>query len=588
VRVYSRCPDLERTAARARFLKDGVSDKGVAATHLPTGGQALMQQVVREGATQVFAVPGIQLDWAMDPLLDLTDRLSLCVPRHEQATSYMADGFARTTGRTAVCMVVPGPGVLNAMAGLATAYACSSPIVCIAGQIASSGIGRGYGMLHEVNNQSAMLASVTKWTGLALSAATIPALIHTAFSKARSGHTRPTAVEVPPDVLQARAEMLPVDPPETTEVATPCQAQIDAAAALLSRARAPLIYAGGGVMASGAEEALRALAARLDAPVVMSENGRGALSDRSALALPHLAGRALLPHADVVLVVGSRFVTPRAQPMFAPTGARFIYLNIEEADTQAPRDPGLTLIGDARLSLEGLLQALGRKSGNGWGTVACAKVRQWCKLQLAPLEPQMSWISALRAAIPDDGIFVNELTQVGYLATLAYPVYERRTFITPGYQGTLGYGFPTAIGAAIGNRDRLVVSISGDGGFGWNLQELATAARYEVPLVAIVFKDGAFGNVRRIQQEVFAREIGSELRNPDFVKLAESFGVTAARVDSPAALTGAIREAANARKRGPLLLEVPVGPMPSPWHLINRFALAPAAPPPNPLGEPAP
>jgi acetolactate synthase I/II/III large subunit len=551
-----------------------------------TGGQALVRQLVIEGTSHLFAVPGVQLDWAMDPLIDHGKSIELYVPRHEQATSYMADGFARTTGKTAVCMVVPGPGVLNAMAGLATAYACSSPVVCVAGQIASNGIGRGYGMLHEVNHQSIMLAAVTKWSALAESADAVPQLVREAFHQARSQQTRPTAVEVPPDVLQGRGDTPLVEARREPEIPAPREAHVEAAAVILRKARAPMIYAGGGVMASGASAALQALAERLGAPVVMSENGRGSISDHHPLALAALGGRALIPHSDAIIVVGSRFVTLKALPMYERSpNAKYIYLNINEADTTGPRERGLAVTGDARLSLEALRAALGPSTSKGWGEAACAKVRQWCDLQLAPLEPQMSWLNALRTGIPDDGILVNELTQNGYLATLAYPVYGPRTFITPGYQGTLGYGLPTAIGAAIGNPDRFVVAISGDGGFGWNMQELATAARYNVPVVSVIFNDGAFGNVRRIQRDVFGREIGSTLHNPDFLKLADAFGVAAERVTTPAALTAALRAAASSRKRGPLLLEVPVGEMPSPWHLINRFATQPHAPPPNPLSE---
>lgn len=548
-----------------------------------TGGQALAGQLALQGATQMFAVPGIQLDWAMDALVDHARQISLYVPRHEQATSYMADGFARSTGRTAVCMVVPGPGVLNAMSGLATAYACSSSVVCIAGQIASFGIDRGFGMLHEVRGQSALLQSVTKWSALARRPESIPELIRTAFAEAGFGHTRPAAVEIPPDVLQQRGPISLINEVSPLKPSGPDPFAVQVAAELLDRSQAPVIYVGGGVQASGAHAALRKLAERLDAPVVMSENGRGSISDRHELALPNLGGRALLPHADVVLVVGSRMVTPRAQPTFAQCKARFIYLNIEPADTLEPRTRGIDLLGDARVGLEMLVDNLGARNRSGWGVSACQRVRAWCQRQFEQVAPQMQWLHALRSGMPDDAILINELTQVGYVAPLAFPVYEPRSFITPGYQGTLGYGYPTAIGAAIGNPERLVVSISGDGGFGWNLQELATAARYNVPVVAVIFKDGAFGNVRRIQRETFNREIGSELHNPDFVKLAESFGVAAARVDGPEQLSAELRNAANARRRQPLLLEVPVGDMPSPWHLINRFAAAPCAAPPDPL-----
>ncbi len=551
-----------------------------------TGGQALMRQLAREGPSHIFCVPGVQLDWAVDALFDVAERIQLCVPRHEQATSYMADGFARTTGRPGICMVVPGPGVLNAMSGLATAYACSSPVVCLAGQIVSQCIGQGYGLLHEVRDQSKTLATVTKWSALATAPGEIPQLVREAFGSARAARMRPVAIEVPPDVLQARGEIDLLDPLPALEPSLPEEASLEAAAALLGQARFPVIFAGGGVLASGATEALKKLANRLGAPVVMSENGGGAISDRHPLAMRALGGRALLPHADVVLVVGSRFVTLRGYVVLEASHARFIYLNTDRADTTPPREPGVVLEGDARVGLEWLDAALSTSVETAAGVVACTRVRAWCDQQLASLEPQLSWLQALRRALPDDGIFINELTQIGYVAPLAFPVFEPRTFITPGYQGTLGYGYPTGLGAAIGNPDRIVVAVSGDGGFGWNLQELATAARYDIPLIAVIFNDGAFGNVRRIQKEVFGREIGAALHNPDFVRLAEAFGVPAVRIHTPAALEGTIREAAVSHARGPLLIEARVEEMPSPWHLINRFSQPPQPAPPNPLGEP--
>jgi acetolactate synthase I/II/III large subunit len=548
-----------------------------------TGGQALARQLVLEGTRHVFALPGVQLDWAIDALIDVAPGLRCIVPRHEQATSYMADGYARASGRPGVCMMVPGPGVLNAMAGLATAYACSSPVVCIAGQIHSSGIGRGFGMLHEVRDQSQLLTSVTKWSALARTPADIPRLIHEAFRQAQSGRPRPVAVEIPPDVLQASAPLSPADARLPSSPAGPAAADIDAAAQWLAAAAAPCIWVGGGVVAANATESLKDLAERLDAPVVMSDNGRGALSDRHPLALPSLGGRALFPHADVILVVGSRSLNLRAQPIIDAPQARFVYLNVDEADMSAPRPQGLHLVGDAKMGLLALAAAITPRRHGAAST--CALVRAWCDTQLATIEPQRSWLRSLRRAIPDDGVLVNELTQVGYLAPLAYPVYEPRTFLTPGYQGTLGYGFPTGLGAAVGLPGRTVVSITGDGGFGWSLQELATAARYEIPLITVVFADGAFGNVRRIQREVFGREFGTELKNPDFMLLARAFDVDAVRAETPEALEDTLRSAI-ASPRGPLLIEVPVGEMPSPWHLIHRLSKYPHPEPANPLDAP--
>lgn len=540
----------------------------------------MVRQLLAEGVTHLFALPGVQLDWAFDPLVDATPSLRVVVPRHEQATSYMADGYARVSGKVGTCMMVPGPGVLNALSGLATAYACSSPVVCLAGQIRTGAIGQGWGLLHEVQGQSAALDAVTKWRRLAHEPDALPGLIHQAFMECGSGRPRPVAVELPQDVLQSGAGAEPVSSGPVPCTA-PDPAAVDQAAAALENASAPLIWAGSGVLSANAGDALREVAEKLGAPVIMTDSARGALSDRHPLALHGLAGRALAPHADVILVAGSRGMTVLGEVHPQAPQARMIYINVDARDTMAPRSAGLLLEGDARLALLALGHALKRHSPAD-GVRVCASVRSWCHHQLQPLQPQLGWLAALREAIPDDGILVNELTQVGYVAPFGYPVYEPRTFITPGYQGTLGYGFPTALGACLGAQGRRVVSINGDGGFGWNLQELATAASYRVPLVIVIFRDNAFGNVRRMQLEAFGREIGTTLHNPDFIALARAFGVDAMRVETPAALTAAIREAPD---DAPLLIEVPVGVMPSPWPLIHPSARSRIAWPSDPFSR---
>ena len=186
---------------------------------------------------------------------------------------------------------------------------------------------------------------------------------------------------------------------------------------------------------------------------------------------------------------------------------------------------------------------------------------------MVEIEPQGAWIRALREGIPDDGILVNELTQVGYFARLAYPVYHPSTFITPGYQGTLGYGFPTALGAAVANPGRVVVSINGDGGFGWNLQELATARKYNLGVAIVIFNDGHFGNVRKMQQDQFGNEFGVELLNPRYDHLAAAFEIPYERADEPHQLLALLKS--RARAGGPVLVEARVAPMPSPWHLLR-------------------
>ncbi len=550
-----------------------------------TGGDALARQLVLEGVSHVFGIPGVQLDFAVDGLRKVADAVRFVVGRHEQAASYMADGYARTTGHVGVCMVVPGPGLLNAMAGLSTAYACNSRVLCIVGDIHSQARGKELGLLHEVRNQSEILGSVTKSHSRAERPQDIPGLVRRAFRELRSGKPQPVGIEIAHDVLSAMTDISPLNPDDADGRLRPDAAAVDRVAALLSDSRLPVIYVGGGVLAAGASDALAALAERLQAPVIMGENGRGAISDRHPLACNALEGRALMQHADVVLVVGSRFIeTMLGKPAWPSQGKRFAYINVDASAWGEPRRADAAIEADCALALAALVTAVAARPAL---SIDLAAVRAWAAEQMAEIEPQGAWMRAIRAALPDDAILVNELTQVGYFARLAYPVYRPNTFISPGYQGTLGYGFPTALGASIGNPGRRVVSINGDGGFGWNLQELATARKYDANIAIIVFADGHFGNVKRMQEDQFGRDFATELLNPHFDRLSAAFEIPYARADEPAALEAALR--AHGEAGGPILIEARVGAMPSPWHLLRLmpppFASGRVAKP-NPLGEP--
>jgi acetolactate synthase-1/2/3 large subunit len=437
--------------------------------------------------------------------------------------------------------------------------------------------------LHEVNDQTKTLGTVTKWNALASTPQEIPGMVREAFRQLRSGRPRPVGLEIAYDVLWSKADIELVDPAVGEEGRTePDAAAVTKAAAMLSNARFPVIYVGGGVHAAKAYEPLRILAERIQAPVVMSDNGRGAISDRHPLALSTLGGRAVLPHSDVVLVVGSRFMEALfPNPVWSSANTRFIFLNADEADFSAPRQVDVKLYGDASLGLDAL--AAGVRPTTVSRAADMDKVRAWCAQQFGEIEPLWRWLRAVRDAIPDDGILVNELTQVGYLARVAYPVYAPGTFITHGYQGALGYGFATALGVATGNPGRAVVSITGDGGFGWNMQELATLKKYNLDLVTVIFNDGEFGNVRSMQQAEFGYSYAVDLCNPDFGKLADAFGVPCVSVDTPEALQSEL--VAALRRKGPALIEVKVGVMPNPWHLLRLKTQMkrPSPEPANPL-----
>ncbi|MFC3227479.1 thiamine pyrophosphate-binding protein [Marinibaculum pumilum] len=546
-----------------------------------TGGQLLIDRLLEHDVSTVFGVPGVQLDWAVDALRERQDRIRFIVPRHEQATSYMADGYARATSRPGVCMMVPGPGLLNALSGLATAYACCSPVLCIAGQIDSASIGLGQGRLHEIPGQSAVLDSVTKWHALARSPEEIPGLIDEAFRQMAAGIPRPVCVEVPPDVLQAAtgAAFGAVVPPAPTALkADP--GQLQRIADRMKAAQRPVILAGRGTARGDGPAALRRLAEALDAAVVTTEGGRGALPDAHPLALSPAAMASLLPLADAVLSVGTRCLSAPGTTRPMADGAWVAHVNLDGAHLRPPRPADEVVLADGPATLAALAGLVaGGRAENGMADLV-RRTRAATEARLAGIRPQTEWIQALRSAIPEDGILVSDLTQVGYLANVSYPVGRPDELIAPGYQGTLGFGYATALGAAAGAPGHLVVSISGDGGFAYTLQELVTARRFGLPVVAIVFADGRFGNVHRIQSRVFGQSYAAEIDNPDFALLAAAFGIAHRRIAAPEELASAIAAAEGA----PLLVEVPVGEMDTPWPAvlgIGSFAEPPPAEQPD-------
>lgn len=536
-----------------------------------TGGQALVESLLRQGIDTIFGLPGVQLDGAFDALYDAQERGDVRVihPRHEQTTAYMADGYARTTGRIGTCLVVPGPGLLNATAALSTAYACNSPVLCVTGQIQSDLIGVGRGMLHEIPNQLEMIRSVTKHAERAVKPEEIPGLVDRAIRALWDGRVRPVEIEIPPDTLfaEAQVELLAAAPGRERPEGDPDK--LEEAARLLGNAERPVIYSGGGVLGSEAWGELQALAEMLQAPVVMSPNGKGAVSDRHYLGHNGVGAMELFRDADVVFCVGTRMIEPATYPWGLEPGRTVIHMDIDPEEVGRNYDVTVGIVADAKAGLTALMDRVSRHNRKRASREEeLTALKQATRAKLDSIQPQAGYAHAIRAEMPDDGIFVGEMTQIAYWGNIGFPVYLPRTYITPGYQGTLGWGFPTSLGVKVGNPDKVVVSVNGDGGFGFALNELATMARHRIASIAIVFNDSAYGNVRRIQQVSFkGRTIASDLVNPDYMKLAESFGVAGRRATSPEALRTELREAINADE--PTLIEVPVEQMPDPWKALN-------------------
>jgi acetolactate synthase-1/2/3 large subunit len=526
-----------------------------------TGGQALVAALKANGVDTIFGLPGIQLDGFFGALWEEREHIRVIHPRHEQTTAYMADGYARVTGREGVATVVPGPGLLNASAALSTAYACNSPVLMVTGQIRSDLIGVGRGALHEIPNQLEMIRSVTKHAARPLRPDAIPGAVDDAFTQLRTGRPRPVELEIPPDTLFATAEIGSIAPAAPRQRFAGDPDLLEAAAKLLGRARRPVVAAGGGFQRADASEELLLLAETLQAPVIISANGKGAISDRLPYAQGVLARQEYLPGADVILILGTRFIE-HGEVMYIPTPDQIVIqidIDPEEIGRNVPVQVGIE--ADLKAALAELIDRLQRHNSK-----RPSRIEEFATFQAAAaarinaIQPQAGLALAIRAEVPDDGIIVGEFTQIGYWSFLGMPTYKPNTFLTPGYQGTLGFGFTTAMGAKIGRPDVPVVSINGDGGFGYSLAELSTLVQHNIPLVTIVFNDNAYGNVRRIQDEDYGgRIIASELYNPNYQTLARAFGVAARRAETAAQLQVQVREAINANE--PALIEVPVGIM---------------------------
>lgn len=545
-----------------------------------TGGEALVQALVGQGVETIFALPGVQNDAFFNALYDYnaergSNGIRVIHARHEQGTAYMALGYALSSGRAGVYSVVPGPGVLNTTAALSTAYACNAPVLCLTGQIRSDQIGRGYGMLHELPDQLSILRGLTKWAERVRHPAQTPGLVAEAWRRMYSGRPRPVALEVPPDVLSAQAEVGFDPQPPAPRLPLDMQA-IEAAAQLLTEAERPLIFVGGGAQEAGAE--ILALAELLHTPVIAGYNGRGVIDSRHPLSFTSPAGHRLWATADVVIGIGTRMMQPLMN-WGTDEKLKIIRIDVDPEELGRISPPTLGILAPSKPATAALLAAVEKHLvSRPDRSDELAALRTAVEADIAKLQPQMGFLQAIRAALPEDGFFVEEMTQVGYVARFALPVYRPRSYISTGYQGTLGWGFATGLGVKVAHPERAVITVSGDGGFLFTVQELATAVQQRIATVNLVFNDGAYGNVRRMQQQQYGgRVIASELQNPDFVKLAESFGALGLRAYSPDEVYAALLQGLATLDR-PTVIEVPVGEMPSPWSLSFAPRVRPARP----------
>jgi acetolactate synthase-1/2/3 large subunit len=533
-----------------------------------SGGEAIVSGLVAHGVDTVFGLPGAQIYGLFDAFQQA--QLKVIGARHEQACGYMAFGYARSTGKVGVFSVVPGPGVLNAGAALLTAFGSNEPVLCLTGQVPSAFLGKGRGHLHEMPDQLATLRSFVKWAERIEYPANAPALVARAFQEMLSGRRGPVSLEMPWDVFTQKVEVGKAEVFDPFPAPRPDPDSITSAAGLIAGSQAPMIFVGSGAIE--ARDEILELAEQIDAPVVAFRSGRGIVSNAHELGLTFAAAYRLWPKTDLMIGIGTRLELPTMSRWpFRPDGLKSIRIDIDPVEMRR-YPPDAAVVADAKAGTAELL-AWVRKIGYAKTSGRRAAIREASAVALKEIQqvqPQMAYLNILREVLPPNAIVTDELSQVGFASWYGFPIYEPRTFISSGYQGTLGSGFPTALGAKVAHPDRPVVAITGDGGFMFGVQELATAVQFNIGVVVLVFNNNSYGNVRRDQRERFeGRVVASDLVNPDFVKLAESFGVGAARVTSPDKFRPALEKALAAG--GPYLIdiEVPRDSEVSPWAFIH-------------------
>ncbi|MFH1647192.1 MAG: thiamine pyrophosphate-binding protein [Chloroflexota bacterium] len=533
-----------------------------------SGAEAMVALLKREGVEVVFGLPGVQIMAAIDAIYR-EGSIRWISTRHEQTAAYMAYGYARTTGKIGVAMVLPGPGALNTAAAIGTAYTASAPVLLISGQIESYHLGFHRGVLHELDEQIDIFRHLTKWCGRATKAEEIPQITAQALRELKSGRPRPVEIEVPFDLWTVEADMSL--PPTTSEApAQPAPGDIKQAAAILGSARRPLILAGGGAAKSEVSAEITQLAERLNAPIVMTTEGQGVIPADHPLSAGNFIFflNPALKEADVVLIVGSRLRSAGNQKLDLRPDQKVIQIDfeIEEIGRNHRIDLGIT--ADAHNTLCALVEALPSATASRWHEKDIIAIREKSRAMLEKAAPvQMEILRSIRAVMPDDGIIVPDITNLGYWSDIAFPVNRPRGNVDSSYFATLGFAFPTALGAKVGNPERPVVVLCGDGGFPYAAMELAIAVQEGINVVVLVFTDAAYGTVTGIQRREYGgRFVGNRLHNPDFARFAETFGAAGIKLSHYRELGEKLGPALAADR--PTVIEVPVPQLEPPWNVL--------------------
>ncbi|MBC2693146.1 5-guanidino-2-oxopentanoate decarboxylase [Pseudomonas kielensis] len=523
-----------------------------------TGGQALVRLLANYGVDTVFGIPGVHTLELYRGLPGSGIRHVLT--RHEQGASFMADGYARVSGKPGVCFIITGPGVTNAATGIGQAYADSIPMLVISSVNHTASLGKGWGCLHETQDQRAMTAPITAFSAVALSTDDLPQLIARAYAVFDSERPRPVHISVPLDVLSA-----PVSRDWSQDVVVrpgrgaACASALDQAVSKLNDAKRPMIIAGGGALEAGAQ--LQQLSTRLAAPLFTSVAGKGLLPPQAALnagsSLCVEPGWQLIAEADVVLAVGTEMADTDFWRERLPLNAELLRVDIDPRKFNDFYPCAVALHGDARQTLDGLLERLPAGPRDASAAIAAvATLREAVQAGHGPLQSiHQAILQRIGAELPDNAFISTDMTQLAYTGNYAFDSLAPRSWLHPTGYGTLGYGLPAGIGAKFGAPQRPGLVLVGDGGFLYTAQELATAVEeLDSPLVVLLWNNDALGQIRDDMQSLDIEPIGVLPRNPDFAALGRAFGCTVSQPQSLAELQTDLRH--GFKRNGVTLIEL--------------------------------
>jgi 5-guanidino-2-oxopentanoate decarboxylase len=516
------------------------------------GGHAIISLLETYGVDTVFGIPGVH---TLEFYRGIADRRMRHIGvRHEQGAGFIADGYARASGKPGVCCLITGPGLMNAATPLGQAFSDSVPVLVLCSVNAKPDLGKGRGRLHEITDQRAAIAPLTAFTRTVMTDQEMAKAVADAFAVFESKRPRPVVLEFPLDVLGAPAD---VGHPKRVQAPRPKAkpADLEAAAKLIDGAERPLLLAGGGTI--DCAPAVRAFLEKSGAVGVTTTAGKGVIPASHPQALPSALltepVQQVLAEADVVIAVGTELSETDSWVDRLEIPGKIIRIELDPFTLTRDYAPTIAIEADAGATLEALTRLI--KPDRKADTDRIAAVRKAVKDGLTPLQRKhMKVLDALRAALPKDGIVVSDMTQIAYTANPHFPCEEPRCWFHPCGFGTLGYAMPAAIGAKIARPDRAVVAVCGDGGFLFTVQELGTAAELGLPLPILIWNNDAFGQIAQNMRDVGIPEIAVKQKNPDFQTLAAAYGIRAVRPDSLKGIEAALREAFAAK--GPTLIEV--------------------------------